>query len=49
VSFLPDANWKNQISQVNGARYFQARITFIANPETLLGAELSAVGFPFFK
>jgi hypothetical protein len=49
VTFLPDATWKNQISQVNGARYIQARITFIANPETLLGAELSAVGFPFFK
>jgi len=42
-----DRSWKTNITAINGARYFQARVTFIANPNTSLIPELSALGFAF--
>jgi hypothetical protein len=42
-----DKTWKSNITAINGARYFQARISFIANPQTSLVPELSALGFAF--
>jgi hypothetical protein len=47
--------WKSSISDLNGAnnspgaRYVQARISFIANPETQLTPLLSAIGFAFTR
>lgn len=46
----PDTNnkgWKSSITAVNGARYFQARVTFVANPLTSLVPELTSLGFAF--
>jgi hypothetical protein len=43
----PDKNWKGSIGGINGARFFQARISFIANPESGLVPELSAIGVAF--
>lgn len=47
--FNGDATWKNNITSLNTARYFQVRITFIANAETNLNPELSALGFTYRK
>jgi hypothetical protein len=41
--------WKSSITQLNGAQFFQARISFLGNPETLLTPELSALGFAYFR
>jgi hypothetical protein len=46
----PDTNnksWKSSITALNGARYFQARVTFVANPITSLVPELTSLGFAF--
>jgi hypothetical protein len=42
-----DKSWKNAISSINTAKFFQARVSFIANPQTSLVPELSALGFSF--
>jgi hypothetical protein len=48
VSFLLNDNkWKNNMSQIQGARFFQTRVTFVSNAETLLTPTLSALGFAF--
>ncbi len=52
-SFLnnpPDTNnrgWKSTVSALTGARFFQARVTFVANPNTSLVPELTSLGFAF--
>ena len=48
VTFLNDvAVWTDDITDVNGARYLQARLSFINNLETRLNAELSTLAFSF--
>ncbi|MFN0008560.1 MAG: Ig-like domain-containing protein [Planctomycetota bacterium] len=48
VTFLNnDDKWKNSINQIQGARFFQVRITFVSNAETSLSPTLSALGFAF--
>jgi hypothetical protein len=42
-----DSTWKTSLSAIQGARYFQTRVSFISNAETLLTPELSALGFAF--
>jgi hypothetical protein len=42
-----DATWKSSITSLNGARFFQVRVSFISNAETNLGPELSALGFTY--
>lgn len=42
-----DATWRDTIQAIDGARYFQARITFISNTETNLTAELSSLAFAY--
>ncbi len=42
-----DATWKSDISEINTARFFQFRVTFVSNTETLLTPELSALGFAY--
>lgn len=45
--FNGDATWKSSLTTLNGARFFQVRITFISNAETNLSPELSALGFTY--
>ena len=45
--FQNDKSWKPTLTAVNGARFFQTRITFVSNTETLLNPMLSALGFAF--
>jgi len=48
VIFLNDDNkWKDSITQIQGARFFQTRITFVSNAATSLTPTLSALGFAF--
>jgi hypothetical protein len=44
-----DNSWKNDLTLVNGARFVQFRVTFLANAESGLIPELSALGFAFSK
>lgn len=39
--------WSNDMSSINGAEFFQARVTFISNAQTTLRPALSALGFAF--
>lgn len=41
----PDGSWKQDITEINSGRYFQARITFISNTVTNKTAELRTLGF----
>lgn len=43
--FNSNTRWLNSISAINGARWFQVRLSFIANVETSQTAQLSALGF----
>ncbi|MCE9593355.1 MAG: Ig-like domain-containing protein [Planctomycetes bacterium] len=49
VTFSPvgDNSWKPNLSDVNGAKFFQFRASFISNAATGLYPELSAIAFPF--
>lgn len=40
-----DPTWKTKLSDVDGAKAFQVRVTFISNPISNKTAELSALGF----
>jgi hypothetical protein len=44
-----DSSWKSALSELNGASFFQARITLISNASSNLTPELSAVGFAYRK
>lgn len=39
--------WRSNASGINGARYFQARITFLCNALSGLSPDLSSIGFAF--
>ena len=49
VSFFPPGQdtWSDSIDDIDGASFFQFRITFIGDPTTLISAELSGLGFAF--
>jgi hypothetical protein len=54
LSFTPqfypvstDKSWKSNVSAINNANFFQARVTFITNPITGLVPELTSLGFAF--
>jgi hypothetical protein len=49
VSFIEGESWKNDITGINNARYFQFRITFISNPASNLTPELRTLAFAYFK
>jgi hypothetical protein len=50
VTFLGgNSTWRNSITAIDGARFFQFRLTFIANTETNLTASVSALGFAYFE
>lgn len=45
--FNNDATWKSSISQINSAKFFQFRLTFISNAESSLVPSVSALGIAF--
>ncbi len=45
--FQNSSTWRNSLSQLNGAKFFQYRVTFVSNTETGLTPTLSALGFAF--
>ncbi|MBK7878057.1 MAG: Ig-like domain-containing protein [Planctomycetes bacterium] len=40
-------NWRSDMSEIDGAEFFQTRISFISNAQTNLSPTLSALGFAF--
>jgi hypothetical protein len=44
-----DDSWKQDITQVNSARFFQVRLSFISNTATERTAELRSLGFAYFN
>jgi hypothetical protein len=45
INFLNgDAEWHSDVSEIDGAPFFQVRLTFLANPETGIGPEISGLG-----
>ncbi|MCC7011748.1 MAG: hypothetical protein IT454_04220 [Planctomycetes bacterium] len=42
-----DRSWKSTIGAINGARFVQARVTFVSNATTGLSGSLSALGFAY--
>ena len=42
-----NSSWRTTIQQINGAKYFQVRMTFVSNTETNLSPSLSSLGFVF--
>ncbi|MFT7485700.1 MAG: hypothetical protein ACI9F9_001550 [Candidatus Paceibacteria bacterium] len=51
VTFLPGISnqWVSDITQVNAARYFQVRLSFVSNAATNRTAELRTLAFAYFK
>jgi hypothetical protein len=39
--------WRNTMSAINGARYFQARVTFLCNPLSGLSPDLTTLAFAY--
>jgi len=48
ITFVGDAEWKSDVSRIDGAQYYQMRLTFLSNPETAVSPEISAVGLTWF-
>lgn len=45
ITFLGnDSTWHSDVSDLDGAKFYQVRVTFHSNPETSTNAELSALG-----
>ncbi|MBJ01456.1 MAG: hypothetical protein CMK00_01150 [Planctomycetes bacterium] len=49
VVFMDDDTWKPSISDIDGAAWYQTRITFISNTETYLTPELSALAVAYYE
>ena len=49
VAYRPSDRWQDQISDIDGASFFQLRITFVNNIATGLNPELSAIGLAFVE
>jgi len=50
VTFLnADPTWKSSLSELNGARYVQVRVTMISSADTGAAPELDAMGIPYYK
>ena len=45
--FRDDPTWKAALSELDGARYVQVRVTFVGNVEAALVPELSALGIAY--
>jgi len=44
-----DPSWRSDITEVNSARFFQARLTFLSNAATGRTPELRSLGFAYFN
>ncbi|MEM7307735.1 MAG: Ig-like domain-containing protein [Planctomycetota bacterium] len=44
ITYLGDNTWTDDMDNLDTARYFQIRVTFVGNTTTLLNPELSAIG-----
>jgi hypothetical protein len=42
-----DGTWRQSVTEIATARWFQARVTFVSNTETSLSPTLSALGFAY--
>lgn len=50
VTFLGGTNgWRDTMAEINGAQYFQARITMVSNPISGATPELRSLGFAFAR
>lgn len=48
ITFLAgDSSWKSSMSQIQGAKLFQVRVSFVSNTQTQLVPILSALGFAY--
>ena len=47
-TFIGAGDWVEDITEINDARYFQLRISFISNAASNQTAELQSLGFSFF-
>ena len=48
VSFYQsNSTWRTSITEINTAKQFQVRVTFVSNTDTNLSPTLSALGFAF--
>ncbi len=50
VTYFPsslDKSWRDDLPDLDGARWFQVRVSFLSNAESNLSPELSAMGFAF--
>jgi hypothetical protein len=45
--FQTNSNWRPSITDINTAKQFQVRVTFVSNTDTNLSPTLSALGFAF--
>jgi len=45
--FQTNNTWRPSITNINTAKFFQVRVTFISNTDTNLSPSLSALGFAF--
>ncbi len=45
--FQSNSTWRTSLTQINGAKLFQVRATFVSNTDTNLSPSLSALGFAF--
>lgn len=46
ITFLgPDQQWRDTVDEIDGARFYQIRMTFVGNPENGQSAEVSALAF----
>ena len=47
-TFFQNVNtWRSSITNINGAKFFQVRVTFVSNTDSNLSPTLSALGFAF--
>ncbi len=44
-----DSSWRSDLTEVNSARFFQARLTFVSNAATGRTPELRSLGFAYFN
>ncbi len=42
-----NSTWRSTLQQLNGAKFFQMRLTFVSNTDTNLSPSLSSLGFVF--
>ncbi len=49
IVYLNSGSWRNDISEIDNARFFQFRLTFLSNAATELTPQLRTLAFAYFK